>query len=190
MGARAEWRVAIVDDDEPSRALLRGAVHSAGGEVVGEATGRADVKDIVRRWAPDVAILGLETLDGDGFDAAADFIAADCAVVVYTSRTDRAVVRRAAEVGVIAYLLKPLRAAELGPTLDVAVARFREVQRLRRTLEERKVIERAKGTLMVRCGLTEDEAFRRMRRAAMDSRRPLVEIARAVLTSESMAAVR
>ena len=89
--------------------------------------------------------------------------------------------------GVMAFLLKPLRAAELAPVLDLAVARFRETRELRRTLEDRKVIERAKGRLMARYQLTEDEAFRRLRRAAMDSRRPMVEIARALLVSESVA---
>src|SRR5436190_195131 len=79
------------------------------------------------------------------------------------------------------------RAAELAPVLDLAVARFRETRELRRTLEDRKVIERAKGRLMARYQLTEDEAFRRLRRAAMDSRRPMVEIARALLVSESVA---
>ena len=85
------------------------------------------------------------------------------------------------------FLLKPLRPAELVPTLDLAVARFAETRELRQTLEGRKVIERAKGTLMDRYKLTEDEAFRRLRRAAMDSRRPMVEIARALLVSESVA---
>ena len=84
-------------------------------------------------------------------------------------------------------LLKPLRAAELAPVLDLAVARFRETRELRRTLEDRKVIERAKGRLMARYQLTEDEAFHRLRRAAMDSRRPMVEIAKALLVSESVA---
>jgi two-component system, response regulator PdtaR len=96
-------------------------------------------------------------------------------------------VARAQAAGVMAYLIKPLRAAELAPALDLAVARFHETSRLRRTLEERKVIERAKGRLMERMNLTEDEAFRRLRRAAMNSRRPMVEVARALLVSESIA---
>jgi response regulator NasT len=87
----------------------------------------------------------------------------------------------------MAYLLKPLRAAELAPALDVAIARFAENRQLRQTLEGRKHIERAKGALMARFGLTEDEAFRRLRRAAMDSRKPMVEIAKALLVSESVA---
>ena len=87
----------------------------------------------------------------------------------------------------MSYLLKPLRAAELAPVLDLAVARFDETRDLRRSLEERKIIERAKGRFMARYQLSEDDAFRRLRRAAMDSRRPMVDIARALLVSESVA---
>lgn len=86
----------------------------------------------------------------------------------------------------MAYLLKPLRPAEVAPTLDLAIARFAETRRLRETLEGRKIIERAKGALIARGGLTEDEAFRRLRRTAMDSRRSMVDVARAVLVSESV----
>ena len=87
----------------------------------------------------------------------------------------------------MAYLLKPLRPAELAPALDLAVARFGEVKSLRARLDERKVIERAKGALMRRYGLSEEDAFQRLRRAAMDSRRSMAEIARALLVSESVA---
>ncbi len=87
----------------------------------------------------------------------------------------------------MAYLLKPLRPAELAPALDLAIARWQEARTLRVRLEERKVIERAKGAMMQRHGLSEDEAFQRLRRTAMDTRRPMIEIARAVLVSESLA---
>ncbi|HXU91843.1 MAG TPA: ANTAR domain-containing protein, partial [Methylomirabilota bacterium] len=78
-------------------------------------------------------------------------------------------------------LLKPLRPAELAPVLDLALARFTDTRALKQSLEGRKVIERAKGRLMARLGLSEDEAFRRLRRAAMDSRRPMVDIAKELL---------
>src|SRR3972149_6203572 len=135
------WRVAIVDDHERSRAALRGAIWSAGGEVGGEGLRCAGAGALVR---------------GGG----------------------------AGPGGGMPPLLNPLRPAELAPALDLAIARFTETRQLRRTLEDRKTIERAKGALMTRLGLTEDEAFRRLRRAAMDSRRPMVEIAKAVLTSD------
>ncbi|MGH7355237.1 MAG: ANTAR domain-containing response regulator [Candidatus Rokuibacteriota bacterium] len=182
------WQVAIVDDHERSRADLRAAVWGAGGEVVGEALRAGDAPALLRRTSPDVAVFAVGLPDGDGVTAAraAATTAADCPIVLFTSHTDEGLVERAREAGVMAYLLKPLRVGELAPTLDLAIARFREARRLRQTLEERKIIERAKGTLMARFALTEDEAFRRLRRAAMDSRRPMVEIAKALLVVESV----
>jgi len=181
------WRVAILDDHERSRAALRAAIWTAGGAVVGEAVRCVDALALVRRTSPDVAVFAVGLPDGDGVDVARTVIDAGCPVVLFTSHTRQDLVDRARAAGVMSYLLKPLRAAELAPVLDLAVARFRETRDLRRSLEERKVIERAKGRLMARYQLSEDQAFHRLRRAAMDSRRPMVEIARALLVSESVA---
>jgi AmiR/NasT family two-component response regulator len=181
------WRVAIVDDHVPSRADVRAAVLAAGGEVVGEASRGGDALALVNSARPDVAICAVGLPDGDGVSAAAAVTSTTgCPVVLFTSHTRDDLLARAQAGGVMAYLLKPLRAAELAPTLDLAVARFAETRQLRQTLEERKVIERAKGRIMERLHLTEDDAFRRLRRAAMNSRRPMVEIARALLVSESV----
>lgn len=181
------WRVGIVDDHEPSRADVRAAVAAAGGEVAGEATRAADAVTMVSSVRPDVVIFAVGLPDGDGVATAAAVTSGnDCPVVIFTSHTRDELVARAQSAGVMAYLLKPLRPAELAPALDLAVARFAETRQLRQTLEERKVIERAKGRLMDKLNLTEEEAFRRLRRAAMNSRRPMVEIARALLVSESV----
>lgn len=182
------WRVVIVDDHERSRVALRAAIWGAGGDVAGEALRCADAVALIDRTRPDVAVCAVGLPDGDGVEAVAGVAAsAGCPVVLFTSHTDDALVERARAAGVMAYLLKPLRPAELAPALDLAVARFAETRALRQRLEERKVIERAKGTLMQRFGLGEDEAFRRLRRAAMDTRRPMIDIARALLVSESVA---
>jgi response regulator NasT len=181
------WRVAILDDHERSRASLRAAIWAAGGEVVGEVVRCADALALVRRASPDVAVFAVGLPDGDGVEAARQVIDAGCPVVLFTSHTRQELVDRARSAGVMSYLLKPLRSAELAPVLDLAVARFCETLALRRSLEDRKVIERAKGRLMARYHLSEDEAFHRLRRAAMDSRRPMVDIARALLVSESVA---
>ncbi|MBM4440694.1 MAG: ANTAR domain-containing protein [Candidatus Rokubacteria bacterium] len=188
MTREARWKVVIVDDHERSRAALRAAIWAAGGEVSGEAMRAGDALDLVKRARPDVAVFAVGLPDGDGIDTAAAVIAeAGCPAVLFTSHTDPTLTERAREAGVMAYLLKPLRPAELAPALDLAVARFREAQSLKRTLEDRKVIERAKGRLMARHALTEEQAFQRLRRAAMDSRRPMVEIAKAVLVSDTVA---
>lgn len=85
----------------------------------------------------------------------------------------------------MAFLLKPLRRGQLALTLDLVVARFRETQQLKRALEDRKVIERVKGRLMEHGRISEDEAFRRLRTTAMNTRRPMVEIALEILAAES-----
>ncbi len=180
------WKVVIVDDHERSRAALRAAIWAAGGEVAGEAARAADAGALVARAAADVGIFAVGLPDGDGVQAASPVVTGGCPVVLFTSHTDPALVERARQAGVMGYLLKPLRAAELAPALDLAIARFRETRELKQALEGRKVIERAKGALMARLGLTEDEAFHRLRRSAMDSRRPMVDVARALLVSESV----
>jgi response regulator NasT len=187
MKGEPRWKVAILDDHERSRAALRAAIWAAGGEVSGEAYRAADALALVQRTRPHVAIFAVGLPDGDGVAVASDVTTkAGCPVVLFTSHTDDKLTERAREAGVMAYLLKPLRPAELAPALDLAVARFRETQELKQSLEDRKVIERAKGRLMARHALTEEQAFQRLRRAAMDSRRPMVDIARAVLVSDTV----
>lgn len=187
MKGEPRWKVAILDDHERSRAALRAAIWAAGGEVAGEAYRVADALALIQRTRPHVAIFAVGLPDGDGVAIASDVTTkAGCPVVLFTSHTDDKLTERAREAGVMAYLLKPLRPAELAPALDLAVARFRETQELKQTLEDRKVIERAKGRLMARHALTEEQAFQRLRRAAMDSRRPMVDIARAVLVSDTV----
>jgi len=88
---------------------------------------------------------------------------------------------------VMAYLLEPVRVAQIPPTLDLAVERYRELQGLRQALADRKIIEKAKGLVMARDGVTEEEAFRYLRGRAMDTRRSLVDVARSVLHAEGAA---
>src|SRR5437588_663410 len=135
--SRPRWRVAIVDDHERSRSALRAAIWAAGGEVVGESVRCADALAVVRRAAPDVAICAAGLPDGDGVQTAAQLTAADYPVVLFTSHTDEALVERARAAGIMAYLLKPLRAAELAPALDLAIARFAGSRQLRQTLAAR-----------------------------------------------------
>src|SRR6266849_5663434 len=100
----------------------------------------------------------------------------------------RLVERYRPDVAVLGFLAKPLRQEELGPALDLAVCRFRDLeavrrenQELKRKLESRKLVDRAKALLIQRLGLTEPEAHRRLQKTAMDTRRPIADVARAVL---------
>ena len=104
---------------------------------------------------------------------------------------------RAAEAGVLAFLAKPLRPEELGPALDLAVSRFRDLeavrrenQELKRKLEARKLVDRAKALLIQRLGLSEAEAYRRLQKTAMDTRKTMGDVAQALLMSDEMSHLR
>ena len=154
-----------------------------------------DALRLVDTHRPDVLVCAVGLPETDGVEVTRQVTAgAACPVVLLTSHTDSAVSARAIEAGALGFLVKPLRTEELGPALDLAVSRFREHQamrreneKLKRTLEARKLIERAKGILMQRLGLSEPEAFRKIQKTAMDSRKPMTEVAQALLLTESIA---
>ncbi len=178
----------FVDDHALSKASVAEAVASVGGVIVGTGASSEEALALVERYRPDVVILAVGLADGDGVDAAQEIMArAPCPVILLTSRTEATVIERARAAGVMAFLLKPLRPEELGPAIDLAVARFREFEAIRKenedlkkAIESRKLVERAKGLLMEREGLSESQAFRRIQKASMDSRRPMVEVAEAI----------
>jgi two-component system, response regulator PdtaR len=192
---RPRWKVVVVDDHAPSRAAVAEAVTAQGGQVQGNGSRVEDVAHLVGKHRPDAVIMAVGLPDGDGVEAARQVMASGaCPVVLLTSHTDTTVSERAIAAGVLAFLVKPLRPEELGPALDVAVSRFRELsamrqenETLKRTLETRKLVERAKGILMKRLGLSEPDAFRRIQKTAMDTRRPMSEVAQALLLTEEMA---
>jgi len=197
-GMNPRWRVLVIDDHVPSKAAVAGAVVVMGGVVAGEGSSAAEAPALVERHRPDVVILAVGLPDGDGVDAARAVMGHfPCPIVLLTSRADPSVVERASAAGVMAFLLKPLRSEELGPTLNLAVARFREFEAikkenedLKKAIESRKLIDRAKGLLMEREGLTEAEAFRRIQKASMDHRKPMTEVAEAIALAASVGRAR
>jgi two-component system, response regulator PdtaR len=192
------WRVLIIDDHAPSRAVVAEAVGLQGGTVVGNGSRVEDAVRLVDKHRPDVLLLAVGLPDGDGVEAARRVMASlPCPIVLLTSHADADVAARAVDAGVLAFLLKPLRSAELGPALDVAVTRFSELEvvrkendALRRKLESRKVVDRAKGLLMTRLGISEPEAFRRIQKTAMDTRVTMAEVAQALLHTDGMRPLR
>jgi len=179
------WRVAVLDADASSRAALRAAVEDAGGVVAVEAPLRLDAVAVMKETRPDVVIMA-PSLCGTREPALMPRITAglDCPAVLFTRDTDRSVVKQANRAGVMGFMLKPLRPAELGPTLDLALARFRELRRLQLARADRPLVDQAKGKLMNDRRLSEVEAFRWLRRHAMDSRQRLGDVAREVLAAE------
>jgi AmiR/NasT family two-component response regulator len=188
------WRTLIIDDHAQSRAAIAEAVGSQGGAVVGNGSRVEDAVRLVDKHRPDVLILAVGLPDGDGVEAARRVMATlPCAIVLLTSHADPEVAERAVAAGVLGFLVKPLRSAELGPALDVAVTRFGELEavrkeneELRQKLESRKLVDRAKGLLMTRLGLSEPEAFRRIQKTAMDTRKTMADVAQALLLADGM----
>jgi len=171
-----------------ARASLAEGIRRTGGAVVLARPSTAGSLDAINRARADIAIVAPQPAWHGGALLLRLRDEACCPVVLLAQGTSRRLLDEAAEGGVMACLIEPVRAVQLASTLDLAVARFREMRGLRQALADRKVIEKAKGLLMAREGLTEDEAFRRLRRSAMDTQRPLADTARAVLHAEVVAA--
>jgi two-component system, response regulator PdtaR len=182
------WRVALLGETLQARASLAEGIRRTGGVVVLVQSAAAEALDAINRLRPDIAIVAPEPVWHGGALLLRLRDEACCPVVLLAQGPSRRLLDEAGEGGVLACLIEPVRAVQLASTLDLAVARFRELQELRQALADRKVIERAKGLLMAQQGLTEDEAFRRLRRSAMDTQRPLADTARAVLSAEGVAA--
>ncbi len=187
-------RILIIDDNLRSRAAVKTALEGLGFEIV-EGAGGLEAVRLVKEMSPEVLFIAVGLPDLDGIAASARIMESHpLPIIILTSHHALKTVERAKEAGVMAYLLKPVREDQLRPTLEVASARFREFMALRvqnqdltRTLEARKVTERAKGILMKREGLSEPEAFRRLQKVSMERRRPMVEVAEAILLSEEVA---
>jgi len=187
-------KVLVVDDSVRSRTAIKTALEGLGFEII-EGTGGLEAVRLVKEMSPEVLFIAVGLPDLDGIAASARIMESHpLPIIILTSHHDLETVERAKEVGVMAYLLKPVREDQLRPTLEVASARFREFMALRvqnqdltRTLEARKVTERAKGILMKREGLSEPEAFRRLQKVSMERRKLMVEVAEAILLSEEVA---
>jgi len=195
-------RILIADDESLHVMRLRARLEEMGHEVVAEAGTGQEAVELAERTRPDLAILDIKMPDPsagsgqamDGIEAARAINAiSPTPVVLLTAYSDDELVDRAVEAGVFAYLVKPVSVEELKPALALAMSRFREMMVLRQevkdlqeALEARKVIERAKGILMRRLNLTEEEAFRRLQRRSQDESRKMVEIARAIIMADKM----
>lgn len=183
--------IAIIDDDISERLVLKGLAEESGFNIIAEGANGAEAVEICRLKTPDIVIMDVKMPVKDGIEAAAEINrTSQIPVVLLTGSDDEETVRRAAEAGVMAYLLKPVRQEELLPAVELAISRSLEFKMLRKenadlknALEARKIIEKAKGLLMERERITESDAFARIRRISMDKRLPMTEIAEVIINA-------
>ena len=184
-------RILVAEDETIIRLDLKDLLERAGFEVVAEAKDGEEAVALARSAQPDLALMDVKMPRLDGIEAARRILdERPIPIVMLTAYGQQELVARAAEAGVFGYLVKPFREQDLLPAIHTARARHEELQALREEAESlqealaaRKVIERAKGLLMTKEGLTEDEAFSRLRRASQASQRPLKVIAEAVVAT-------
>ena len=187
-------RVIIADDESLIRMDLREMLTNLGYLVVGEvADGRSAVNQ-ARELKPDIVIMDIKMGDMDGIEAAKVLTEERVApVVLLSAYSQRELVDRAREAGVVAYLVKPYREEDLTPAIEVALARYHEFEELQKNvtdlqqaLETRKLVDRAKGILMDKQGLTEAEAFRKIQKMSMDNRRAMKDVAEAIILAHQV----
>jgi two-component system, response regulator PdtaR len=186
-------RVLIAEDEAIIRLDLREMLQEDGFEVVGEAADGEQAVALATELRPDLVICDVKMPRMDGIAAAALIVGRRIApVVMLTAFSQRDLIERARDAGAMAYLIKPFQKRDLLPAIEMATSRFAEIRALetevsglRERLEARKLIERAKGTLMIRHSMTEPEAFRWIQRAAMDNRTSMRAVSELVLEGES-----
>jgi response regulator NasT len=182
-------RILVAEDETIIRLDLRSLLEGAGFDVCAEARDGVEAVELARSEEPDLAVLDVKMPRLDGIDAARKILAErPIPIVMLTAYGQDELVSRAVEAGVFGYLVKPFREADLLPAIRTAQARHTELAALREEAESlaealaaRKAIERAKGLLMAKEGLSEEEAFGRLRKASQVSGRPLRVIAEAVV---------
>lgn len=185
--------VLVAEDEAIIRMDLVEMLRECGYEVVGQVGDGQAAVDQARALRPDVVFLDVAMPRRDGLSAAEEIVGEGIApVVMVTAFSQRETVQRASAAGVLGYLVKPFGKADLAPAIEVAVARWEQmrdlaeqVDSLRERQQAREIVDRAKALLQQRLGLTEPEAFAWLRRAAMDQRVTLAEVAAAVAAEVS-----
>jgi response regulator NasT len=190
----AQTRLVIADDESIIRMNLKETLVGLGYLVVGEAGDGVSVINLARELQPDLVLMDIKMPKLDGIQAAKILTEEKISpVLLLTAYSDRELVDRAKEAGVVNYVVKPFREAELLPAIEIAMARYQEflemdkqIYDLKETLDTRKLVERAKGVLMDSQGLKEAEAFRKIQQLSMNTRKSMKEIAQAILLANEI----
>ena len=185
-------RVIVADDESIIRMDLREMLTNLGYLVIGEVGDGRSAVNLARELRPDVVIMDIKMPDMDGIDAAKVLTEERISpVLLLTAYSQQELIERAKDAGVVGYIVKPFRESDLAPAIEVAIARFaefraleKEVGDLKLALETRKLVDRAKGILMDSQGLTEAEAFRKIQKMSMNTRKPMKEVAEAIILAQ------
>ena len=185
-------RILVAEDEALIRLDLVEMLTEAGYEVVAQATNGVEAIALAKEFKPDLAILDVKMPELDGISAAQEIIEIS-PVLMLTAFSQKELVERARDAGVMAYVVKPFSINDLTPAIEIAMSRHlqmrslrEEVSDLHERLETRKVLDRAKGILMAAMNLSEPEAFGWIQRAAMDRRISMKAVAEAVISPESV----
>ncbi|MEN8169177.1 MAG: ANTAR domain-containing protein [Pseudomonadota bacterium] len=191
MNSNQKLKVLLIDENRGHSALLEQVLNGADHEVIAILASGENISQQVAELQPDVVIVDLESPGRDTLEHLR-CISRDNPkpVVMFADDSDSSSIDKAIEAGVSAYVVDGLSDNRIKPLMDVAIARFREYQalkdelaRVKTTLEERKLIDRAKGIIMKRKGCGEEEAYQMLRKTAMSSNQRLAEVARNLITS-------
>jgi response regulator NasT len=185
-------RIVVADDEPDMRDYFRKILPRLGHQVLAAAETGRDLVDLCRKGEPDLVITDIKMPDMDGIDAAIRvYQERPIPFILVSAYHDPDLIARAEADHILGYLVKPIKQSDLEPTIALAMRRFeqfealrKEAADLRQALADRKVIERAKGLLMTKVGLDEQEAFRRLQKLAMDSNHRLIEVAHMVITAD------
>ena len=184
-------RIVVADNESIIRMDLRELLEEAGHYVVGEAVDGVKAVEQTRKHRPDLVIMDIKMPEMDGI-AAAKIIANEkiAPVLLLTAFSQKEIVEKAKDSGVLAYLVKPVKEVNLFPAIEIAISRFREFAELERELEDvkdsletRKLLDRAKGILMATHQLGENEAYRRIQQYSMAKRKSIREVAEAIINA-------
>jgi response regulator NasT len=187
-------KIVIAEDEAIIRLDLKEMLGELGHVVVGEAWDGETALELAETLEPDLAILDIKMPGMNGIEVARAITTAGiCPVVMLTAYSQKSLVEEAVKAGAMAYLVKPFDKSDLLPAIEVARSRFIEmkeledqVKDLEDRLETRKLVERAKGTLMKKLGLDEAAAFRQLQKWSMDKRLSLKQVAESILSSEEL----
>lgn len=186
-------KIVIADDEPITRMDIREMLEEAGYNVVGEASDGFDAIEMCRKFSPNIVIMDIKMPLLDGINASKIIMQEGLAdgIILLSAYSDTNFVEKAKEAGVIGYLVKPLDNKSLIPAVEVAISRAKEIKEIKtnminvqKKLEARKVIEKAKGILMVEHGITEQEAFSMIRNLSMKKRVTMEDISEIIIMSK------